>query len=117
MARLRNRKGIFVVLFGLLFMVLMGAAAMAIDMSRIWTMRNELQTAADAGALGGAIQLSGGIHPNADAEVIDSATKIARLNRALYDFVQVDQVVLGNWTDATGIFDPKPPYNAVKVEV
>ena len=53
MRRLKNRKGVFVVLFGLLFMVLMGAAAMSIDLSRIWTMRNELQTAADAGALAG----------------------------------------------------------------
>jgi hypothetical protein len=58
MRRFRNRKGVFVVLFGILFTVLMAAGAIAIDFSRIWAMRNELQTAADAAALSGAVQLN-----------------------------------------------------------
>ena len=111
-----NRRGIFVVLFGLLFVVLMGAAAMAIDMSRIWTMRNELQSSADAGALAGAIQLS---TPHNPTYVTDSATAIARMNRALYDLVQVDLVETGYWDDPTATFDPlsAATHNAVRVVV
>ena len=101
MRRMKNRKGVFVVLFGLLFMVLMGAAAMSIDMSRIWTMRNELQTAADAGAIAGAVQLN---PPHPRAAAVDTATAIAQLNRAMYDLVTVDSVQLGTWDDATSTF-------------
>jgi len=54
MRRAKNRKGIFVVLFGILFMSLMAAAAMSIDFARVWAMRNELQTSADAAAATGA---------------------------------------------------------------
>src|SRR5690242_13664878 len=98
MGRLKNRKGIFVVLFGIMFMVLMAASAMAIDMSRIWTMRNELQTAADAGALAGAVQLTPP-HQRTGNRMTDSATWMARLNRALYDTVMVDSVIPGIWDD------------------
>ena len=118
MVRLKNRKGIFVVLFGLLFMVLMGAAAISIDMSRIWTMRNELQTAADAGALAGAVQLTPP-HDDAYAMVNDSARAIARLNTALYDLVTVDFVHTGVWDDDAGTFTSPGPGspNAVHVQV
>ena len=103
MRRQKPRKGIFVVLFGLLFMVLMASAAMAIDMSRIWTMRNELQTSADAGALAGAVQLTPPHNDNQNV-VRDSATIFARLNHALYDTVKVDSVQLGVWDDVAGTF-------------
>src|SRR5687767_15335538 len=114
MLRLANRKGIFVVLFGLLFMVLMGAAAISIDMSRIWTMRNELQTSADAGALAGAVQLT---PPHDDGYVVDTATIMARLNTALYDLVTVDFVHPGVWDDDAGTFTSPGagPPNAVQV--
>jgi Flp pilus assembly protein TadG len=118
MRRLKNRKGVFVILFGLLFTVLMGAAAMSIDMSRIWTMRNELQTAADAGALAGAIQL-GATHPVRTKQIVkDTATVIAQFNRAMYDLVTVDSVEWGIWTDATSSFAvDATPANAVHVVV
>jgi hypothetical protein len=119
MRRLRNRKGVFVVLFGLLFMVLMAASAMAIDMSRIWTMRNELQTAADAGALAGAVQLT---PPHVRKQgpndyVQDSARWGAKLNKALYDTVQVDAVTPGIWDDAAQTFTSSSLNNATAVEV
>src|SRR4029453_17006424 len=105
MRRLKNRKGIFIVLFGLLFMVLMAASAMAIDMSRIWTMRNELQTAADAGALAGAVQLNpphdrGGRGQKGQ----DWAYWMGGLNTALYDTVRVDEMNAGIWNDAAQTF-------------
>jgi Flp pilus assembly protein TadG len=115
MLRLANRKGIFVVLFGLVFMVLMGAAAMAIDMSRIWTMRNELQTAADAGAIAGAIQLN---PPHNKNHATDTATVFAQLNKALYDNIQVEVAQTGQWDDDARVFtaNANPP-NAVYIEV
>lgn len=118
MRRLRNRKGIFIVLFGLLFMVLMAASAMAIDMSRIWTMRNELQTAADAGALAGAVQLNpphdrGG----SGQKVRDSVYWMARLNTALYDTVRVDEMNAGIWDDVAQTFTGSSWTNATAVEV
>ena len=116
MVPLKNRKGIFVVLFGLLFMVLMAAAAIAIDMSRIWTMRNELQTAADAGALAGAVQLT---PPHDAGYASDTAKVMARLNFALYDTVHVEPVQLGVWDDDAGTFTSPGVGlpNAVYVEV
>ena len=118
MRRFRNRRGVFVVLFGILFAVLMGAAAMAIDFSRIWAMRNELQTSADASALAGAVQLS---TTNNSLAQVDSATRwFAAANRAMGAPVNVDLLHLGQWNDAlapNGFTDGATPYNAVKVTV
>jgi len=116
MRRLKNRKGIFIILFGLMFMVLMAASAMAIDMSRIWTMRNELQTAAEAGALAGAVQLTPP-HVRTGTKMADSATWMARLNRALYDTIQVDAVTPGIWDDDAQTFTTSNLNNATTVEV
>jgi hypothetical protein len=117
MRRFRNRKGVFVVLFGILFTALMAAAAMAIDFSRIWAMRNELQTSADASSLAGAVQLS---TVNNSSTQVDSATRwYAAANRAMGVPVNVDSVVLGQWNDnTTPYWRPNvTPFNAVRVVV
>jgi len=117
MRRLRNRKGVFVVLFGILFTALMAAAAIAIDFSRIWAMRNELQTAADASSLAGAVQLS--TTSNSSFQV-DSATRsYAGMNSAMGATVNVDSVVLGQWNDnvAPNWRPTVTPFNAVRVVV
>jgi Flp pilus assembly protein TadG len=75
MRRAKNRKGIFVVLFGILFMSLMGAAAISIDFARIWAMRNELQTTADAAALAGAVQI--GLTPTDSLQISNAARNYA----------------------------------------
>jgi putative Flp pilus-assembly TadE/G-like protein len=98
MRRFRNRKGVFVVLFGILFTVLMAAGAIAIDFSRIWAMRNELQTAADAAALSGAVQLN---KPpkNLYFDVDTAARGIASKNLAMGAPTTVDSIVWGQWQD------------------
>lgn len=113
----RNRKGVFVVLYGIMFLSLMLAAAISIDFSRIWAMRNELQTTADASALAGAVQI--GLKPNNSTAQIDSASRrLASLNVAMGDPVTVDDVTLGNWNDNTAAFQPNiTPINAVRVVV
>ena len=115
MAQLKNRKGVIIVIFGLMMVVLMGAAAMSIDMSRIWAMRNELQTSADAGALAGAIQLT----PPFDADYAgDSASSLARRNLVLGSLPQVDAVEIGVWDDDAGTFtNLATPANAVRIVV
>src|SRR3712207_1011026 len=110
-----NRRGVFIILAALLLLVVMGAAAMSIDMSRIWTMRNELQTAADAAALAGAIQLT---PPHAYAYAEDSARAFARSNTALGDTIHVDSVQRGVWDDGARTFaNGATPYSAVHVVV
>ena len=80
MRRPKNRKGIFVVLFGILFMSLMGAAAISIDFARIWAMRNELQTTADAAALAGAVQIE--LTPTDSLQISNAARNYASRNLA-----------------------------------
>ncbi len=55
--RLRNRRGAIVVMTGIFIVALMMIAAISVDASRIFAAKNELQTAADAAALAGALQL------------------------------------------------------------
>jgi Flp pilus assembly protein TadG len=118
MRRLKNRKGIFIVLFGLLFMVLMAVSAMAVDMSRIWTMRNELQTAADAAALAGAVQLTPPhVRGGGGGNITDTATWAAKANTALYDTVSVESVHWGIWDDDAATFTASSFTNATAVEV
>ena len=116
---LKNRRGVFVVMFGILFLGLMGAAALSIDLTRTWSFRNELQTSADAAALAGAVQLSGVHHVGAHYE--DSARAYARRNRVLHDTVTVDVVELGRWDVEASTFTVPVPTgetpNAIRVVV
>ena len=96
-------------------MALMAASAMAVDMSRIWTMRNELQTAAESGALAGAVQL---VAPHNAAYALDTATVFAGLNTAMYDAITVDSVQKGYWDDPTQTFTKDgTPTNAIHTVV
>ena len=117
--RLKNRRGVFVVLFGILFLGLMAATAVSIDLTRAWAFRNELQTSADAAALAGAVQLSGGVHD--PTEFADSARAYAFRNRALHSLVTVDLVESGYWDQDLSTFTAPPPTgmpnNAVRAVV
>jgi hypothetical protein len=119
MRRARERKGIFVVLFGILFVSLMAAAAISIDFARIWAMRNELQTAADAAALAGAVQLN--IPGKSSSSEVDSASRrFGTINSAMGVAPVVEEVTLGRWDDfATppAFTAVGPPYDAVRVVV
>ncbi len=48
-----NQRGVTVVLVAVLMVVFLGLAALAVDISHLYVVRNELQNAADAGALAG----------------------------------------------------------------
>lgn len=55
--RMRSQKGAVLVLAAILLMALLGFAALAVDVGHITVVKNELQNAADAGALAGASHL------------------------------------------------------------
>ncbi|WP_075071546.1 pilus assembly protein TadG-related protein [Gemmatimonas phototrophica] len=111
----RARRGATLVFVAFLSVVLVGVAAVAIDMSRLHTGYNELQTGADAAALRGALQLQ----RNRGVSPADSVTRFALLNQALSDSIRVpgDSIlpifwdpevspnasVLGAWDDANAV--------------
>jgi hypothetical protein len=106
MPKFRARRGAVVVLLGIMIIALMALVAIAMDFSRLWALKNELQTAADAGAHAGAIQL---LPPNNAAGTIASAQQFAGLNLAMQGTVTVDSVELGDWDDVAKTFTPATP--------
>lgn len=112
---LKVRRGAVVVILGIMAVALMSISAISIDFSRLWTLRNELQTSADAGAHAGAIQL---LPPNNAGTAATVAVSYANVNLAMQGTVTVDSVLLGDWDDVTRTFTPGAPHtDAVSVTV
>lgn len=83
--RRRQQRGAVTILFGLAIFVLFGFMALAVDLGRTYVVRTELQNAADAAALAGAMQLNqtqkgvwDGANPNSSA--VGRAINIAAQN-------------------------------------
>src|SRR5688572_7659001 len=113
--KMRARRGAVVVMLGIMMVTLVSVSAVSIDFSRLWTLRNELQTSADAAAHAGAIQL---VPPNNAANTVATATAYANANKAMAGTVTVDAVELGDWDDITRTFTPAAPHtDAVRVVV
>jgi hypothetical protein len=115
--KMRARRGAVVVMLGIMMVTLVSVSAVSIDFSRLWTLRNELQTSADAAAHAGAIQL---LPPNNAGNTISTATSYANVNLAMQALVTVDSVELGDWDDDTRTFHTAPPattIDAVRVVV
>jgi len=117
-----------------LFFVLIGIAALAIDIGRISTTKNELQNIADAAALGGTVQLREiYIDPEKDAhncnlnsdcrnEIINAVNQIARENMAggISNIdIDEDDIEIGQWISPNSFItysdNPNLIPNAVKV--
>ena len=101
---LRDRRGAVFVWVALMLVMLLGVAAMAIDMGYLWVLRNQLQATADAAALAGASQL------NVD-EASVKATSVAYAQKNLppgdHGTALADaDVVLGHWDGDTRTFIP-----------
>ena len=112
---LHNRRGVASVLMAVLIASLVMISAVSIDVSRLQSLRNELQFSADAGAHAGAIQLR---EPNDPTFTADSAAAYARRYLAMQDVVRVDSVELGSWNDSRHEFIPGyTPFTAVRVVV
>jgi Flp pilus assembly protein TadG len=106
---LRDQQGAYAIIIGLLLIVFLGFLALAIDMGYLWVAQNELQNAADAGALAGALSLineDGSINTNANQIAYDAATA----NKSTRKDVEVHpgDVQRGHWSVATRTFTPNP---------
>lgn len=111
----RERRGAITLLTAIMFLSLTGIAALAIDFGRMWTVKNELQTAADAGAMAGAFQMT---PMRVAANAVDSAIAFAKRNKAMADTVTVDSTILGTWNNTSRTFTAgATPANAIQVVV
>lgn len=117
---LRNQSGNIIVLSALSLFSLAGFAALALDSSLLYVARNELQNAADAGALAGArvLYLNDGtaVNPGANQVGHDAAESNNSQNTA----VEVNwtggnngDVERGHWSFATRQFTPNASLAAV----
>jgi hypothetical protein len=88
----RRRRGAVLVITAAAMAGLMVITAFAVDLSRLYVLRTELQTAADAAALAGAIRLNGDW---AQAEA--SARGVALANGSPADSFKIDEVRFGIW--------------------
>ena len=112
---LKARRGAVIVMLGIMIVTLVSISAISIDFSRLWSLRNELQTSADAAAHAGAIQL---LPPNNAGTTVAVATSYANVNLAMQGTVTVDSVELGDWDDIGKTFTPAAPHtDAVRVVV
>ncbi len=108
-----NQKGVSAILIAILMFVFLGFAALALDLSHIFVAQNELQNAADAGALAGARFLYNeeGTAVNSGANQIGHDAAVA--NNAENSAVEVNwtggntgDVQRGHWRFATKTFTP-----------
>lgn len=73
---IQDARGAVALMVALLLVVMMGFAALAVDIGHLYVVRNELQNAADAGALAGARVLYSGssVNAGANADAVTRAT-------------------------------------------
>lgn len=95
-----KQRGSVLILVSVLMIVFVALAAFAVDVSHLYVVRNELQNAADAGALAGARKLynDSGTSVNEDANQV--AFEAATKNQAISTEGTIDVDV--NWESANG---------------
>ena len=106
-----NERGVSAILIAILLLVLMGFAALALDFSHIFVAQNELQNAADAGALAGARFLYNDDGTAVNPDVNQFAYDAALANSAENIPVEVNwtsgntgDILRGHWSFATKTF-------------
>jgi Flp pilus assembly protein TadG len=94
-----RRRGAVLVIATMTMAGLMVVTAIAVDLSRLFVLRTELQTAADAAALSAALRLN-----DDPSRAGSSAITAARANQALGGGIQVDSVRFGVWRTSDHTF-------------
>lgn len=100
-----DQRGAVAALVALCLVIFVGFTALAVDIGHLYVVRNELQNAADAGALAGALKLfneDGSINPGAN----EIARNAAEANKSEKEDVEVASVERGHWSFATKTFTP-----------
>jgi len=122
----RDRRGAILVLTAIVMVFVMAIVALALDVSYLSLTKTQLQGAADAAALAGAMELSGTEDPatvraNALAAIQEVASHHHNGNQSSLA-VDAADVTFGkmSWNSATNSFttawgDAQTPYNVVKV--
>lgn len=93
--RLGDRDGATLVFVAIILGVLVSLTALAVDVGHLYIVRNELQNAADAGALAGAARLYNSAGTSIDTAANSVAYATARLNNSGPNAVEV------NWTEGS----------------
>jgi hypothetical protein len=111
--RVKDQRGVTVVLVALLIVVLMGVAALAVDIGHLLVVRNELQNAADAACLAGARFLYADNGERVHLEASEIAYQAAAANRSENLPVEVHwnggnigDVERGHWSFTARTFTP-----------
>lgn len=101
---LRDRRGAVGAWVAVMLVMLLGVAALTLDMGFLWVLRDRLQSTADASALAGASQLTETPDPAlVKAEAVAYAQK--NMSTGAHGTVLADaDVVLGHWEGATRTF-------------
>lgn len=118
MRRLRNRQGATLVIVAILLTLLVGMAGVAVDISRLYVFKAQLQTTVDASALAAIIEVERGRATNAAAVALQyvpfnqverqtATVDAGNVEPGTWDFTTRSFAPLGSWTD--------PGLNAVRV--
>jgi Flp pilus assembly protein TadG len=101
-----RQRGNVAVLFALLLTVLVGTAALVVDLGNGWKVDAELQNASDSAALAGVLDLNGTAaqFPFAIADAVAEANRNNANMKPVN--VPVANVTLGNWAFPNGGFTP-----------
>ncbi|WP_202114630.1 pilus assembly protein TadG-related protein [Vreelandella zhuhanensis] len=108
----KHQRGVSTVLVAVSLLVLLGFAALAIDVGNLYVARNELHNAADAGSLAGARFLycedGSSVNDGTCVEAISSADQIAttaaQANQSQNSTVEVISARRGHWSFTTREF-------------
>jgi hypothetical protein len=108
-----NQRGAVATLVAVAAILLLGLAALAIDISHLFVVRNELQNASDAGALAGARFLynESGTSVNSGANQVAYSAAVANLSERVavdvyWNGGNSGDVQRGHWSFATRTFTP-----------
>jgi Flp pilus assembly protein TadG len=113
-SKVKDQRGATAIVVALSMAALVGMAALAIDLSHLYVVKNELQNAADAGALAGARVLYNdeGTSVNTGANQVARQAAIANTSEKAAVEVQwngdnmTDDVQRGHWQFSTRTFTP-----------
>lgn len=121
-SRLQDQKGVSAVIIAICIVMLIGFVALAIDIGHIAVARNELQNAADAGALAGARYLysDNGEAINPNANQIGYGAAIANFSEQVpvevnWTSGNTGDVQRGHWSFATRTFTPNDKLEALPI--
>lgn len=106
-----GRRGVVLVFTMVMLVVLLGFAALTVDVGLMYNTRNDLQSTADAAALAGAQQL-----PDLGAARAAALAYARRNYPGAKDVVESTGITFGNWDASLGTFTANDlPINAVNV--